>query len=148
MRRPRRCRRREKSQRLTLFIFHLLAAKHHLHAGAAEQAFPGDDLSIILFDNFTRNGEPYPPAGTQGISPLAAVENGPALALRDPRPIVFHRGCADGCRWSGARKLPRTPRQYLQALSRTLPITSIKSFCSPTKVISGEMSSEILTPLR
>ena len=44
-----------------------------------------------MFDNFTRNGEPYPLAGTQGISPLAAVENGPALALRDPRPIVFHQ---------------------------------------------------------
>lgn len=136
-----------KNQRLTLFIFHLLAAKHHLHAGAAEQAFPGDDLSIILFDNFTRNGEPYPWPGRRVSAAGTAVENGPALALQDPGPS----SSTGMCRWLSVvwrTETSTNSRQYLQALSRTLPITSIKSFCSPTKVISGEMSSEILTPLR
>ena len=44
-----------------------------------------------MLDDFAGDGEPHPLAGTQRICPLAAVENGPTLALRDTRAIVFHQ---------------------------------------------------------
>ena len=123
----------------------VLAGEGDLHARAAERAVADDDFAVVLLDDLRRHRQTRP-AGAQGIHPLAALEDQLALAFRDPRAVVVDD---DGEVFSECSEVISTnSRQYLQAFSNTLPITSIKSFFSPMKVTSGEMSSVIATPLR
>ena len=75
---------------LALFIFQGLAAKNNFHAGAAEQALFGENSTIVLGNDISRDGEPYALAGTQRVGALAAIEYRAAHRVGDPGAIILY----------------------------------------------------------
>ncbi len=95
--------------------------------------FPPAMISPSYCSTISRATESPTPGRDAGYQPAGRGRKRPgAGSAGSPGPSSSTRMC----RWLSVvwrTETSTNSRQYLQALSRTLPITSIKSFCSPTK---------------
>lgn len=130
---------------LVVFCPRLLMTKNDLHVRTAEQAVAGNNFAVILFGDLAL-------LLIRHLVPDVAylhVDRGripDRVCYRGYGTVIFYHDVQMIVGLAGGNF--DKPVQYLQALSSTLPITSTKSFCSPTKLISGEISRLMFTPLR